>query len=157
MKTIKNISCNSKKTVKKLICSPSVKIKGQIDKNSCVTPNILILIKNEYNILNPTNKIISKTLKGIWFELQKKMNCNCSDSFDDCWYNKIKNSKIRDKIAKYIFAPTHPKSWNKNRNEWLSNFDILKVLKQYETSYTQFKFFEPTITYRSNRRQYCDG
>lgn len=133
------------KTIKnKRICSPAVKYKGVINDSSCLTPNILILIKNEYNKLKPNNKIISKTLKGIWLELQKKLNCNCESSFDDCWYNKIKNIELRDKISKYIFAPTHPKSWNKNPNEWLSNFDILKVLKQYENTYTNFKFFEPT-------------
>jgi hypothetical protein len=76
--------------------------------------------------------------------MQKKMHCDCKSSFDDCWYNKIKNTELRDKIAKYIFAPTHPKSWNKNPNEWLSNIDILKVLRQYESTYSNFKFFEPT-------------
>jgi hypothetical protein len=103
-----------------------------------------MLIKDEFNKLNPNQQIMAKSLKGIWLELQKKMNCDCATSFDDCWYNKIKNTELRDKISKYIFAPTHPKTWNKNPSEWLSNFDILKVLKQYETTYKHFKFFEPT-------------
>jgi hypothetical protein len=107
---------------------------------------MLPLIKSEFNKLAkvPKEQIFAKTPKGIWLELQKKMHCDCKSSFDDCWYNKIENFDLRDKIAKYIFAPTHPRSWNKNPNEWLSNLDILKVLRQYETSYPKFKFFEPT-------------
>lgn len=126
------------------VCSPAVKVKGVVDASTCLTPKILILIKDEFNKLTPNDQITAKTLKGIWNELVKKMHCDCASSFDDCWYNKIPNKELRDKIAKYIFAPTHPKSWNKNPNEWLSNFDILKVLKQYETTYPTFKFFEPT-------------
>lgn len=140
----KRIKYNKLKTKKKRICSPMVKKKGLINKESCLTPNILILIKKEFNKVNPpNNRINSDNIKEIWYELKKKMNCN-KNSFDDCWYNKIKNIELRNKIEKYIFAPTHPKSWNKNPNEWLSNYDILKILKQYEITYPYFKFFEPT-------------
>jgi hypothetical protein len=132
---------NSKPKTRKRVCSP-IANHNKIDENTCLTPNILTVIKTEFNKLNPNDAIIAKTSKGIWLELQKK--CDCVNTTDECWYSHIKDNALREKITKYIYAPTHPKSWNKNPNEWLSNFDILKVLKQYETTYSNFKFFEPT-------------
>jgi hypothetical protein len=144
MKTKKNVRHHKNSTKK--VCSPTAKAKGTISADTCLTPSLLPLIKDEFNKLakNEGEKIHGNTPKEIWQELQNKMRCDCKSSFDDCWFNRIKDSSMRDKIAKYIFAPTHPKSWNNNPNEWLSNFDILKVIKQYETTYQYFKFFEPT-------------
>jgi hypothetical protein len=51
---------------------------------------------------------------------------------------------IVKKLNEYFFAPYQPKEWKKNRSEWLSNFDISKVLKQYEISNKNFKVIGPT-------------
>ena len=45
----------------------------------------------------------------------------------------------------YLYRPIYPKEWKSNKNEWLSNFDILAVLKQYEAANKDFKFIGPTF------------
>ena len=42
------------------------------------------------------------------------------------------------------FAPAAPGSWARKPNEWLTNFDIQKVMRQYEDAYPCFKFIGPT-------------
>ncbi len=51
---------------------------------------------------------------------------------------------LRKQLDRFIFAPDQPPEWSKNPNEWLSNFDILGVLEQYETAYPEFEFIGPT-------------
>jgi hypothetical protein len=57
---------------------------------------------------------------------------------------QIDNPTLKNKIKDEIFAPKHPKEWQKNPNEWLSNIDIMKVLKQYEKKYPKFKLLGPS-------------
>jgi hypothetical protein len=63
---------------------------------------------------------------------------------EDCWLTEIDDQSNRKKIDEYIFAPDHPDEWNKNPNEWLSNFDIYDVLKQYMKKYPKFYSPHPT-------------
>jgi hypothetical protein len=42
------------------------------------------------------------------------------------------------------FRPRYPKSWKKNPTEWLTNFNIEHVMKQYETAYNCFTFIGPS-------------
>ena len=64
---------------------------------------------------------------------------------EDCWLRAIKDEKTRRQIKEYIFAPHHPKEWNHNPNEWLSNIDIFNVLSQYEDRYSNFEFIGPSF------------
>lgn len=50
----------------------------------------------------------------------------------------------KSKYSKYFFSPRRPKEWRKNRKTWLSNFDILAILRQYEEIHPAFKFIEPS-------------
>jgi hypothetical protein len=63
---------------------------------------------------------------------------------EDCWLNEIKDADLKKRIDRYIFAPDKPYEWKKNPNEWLSNFDIMNVLEQYEQTYDHFEFIGPT-------------
>ena len=55
------------------------------------------------------------------------------------------------------FTPYKPTEWEKNPVEWLSNFDILNVLKQYEEKYSDFKFIGPTpIDFNSTHAYRCE-
>jgi hypothetical protein len=42
------------------------------------------------------------------------------------------------------FAPLMPETWKKNPNEWLSDYDIKQVMKQYEEAYSCFEFMGPS-------------
>lgn len=149
------------KDTKNVVCSEKVSKNTRIE-NTCLTPDILILIKDEFNKINKTNKITSTDTKGIWDELNEKMKCNIHTKKKGnhvnyhCWIIQIQNKKIRDKIITYIFAPKHPKSWNTNQYEWLSNIDILEILEQYETTHKNFKLFKPTsidFDFKVNKNQ----
>ena len=52
-----------------------------------------------------------------------------------------KQSAFNEMIGRYdknIFAPQSPISWKDNITEWLSNYDILNVMSQYENKYPKF-------------------
>ena len=141
-KTKKYNKKNYNKTLKfmKMNCSPAVKNKTPI-KDSCFTPDVLNLIKNKYNQYHPSSKITTTNPKQIWFELKNRLS-TCKK--EDCWLKELKDDNIKNKLLQYVFAPYQPKSWKKNRNEWLSNFDISDVLRQYEKPYKNFKIIGPT-------------
>ena len=141
IKTSKNRKNRNGKTVrfKKMMCSPAVS-NIKIHKDSCFTPDVLKQIQDKYNENHPENKIMDRDPKKVWLELKQKLNC----LKEECWLNQIENQSMREQIKKNIFAPKHPPEWNNNPDEWLSNYDIMDVMKQYETSYSEFKFLGPT-------------
>jgi len=123
-------------------CSPAVKGKSVLE-NSCLTPDILLKIKNKYNEDHSSNPIISKDPREIWTELNNRLSAEgCKQ--EDCWLKELDDDTLRKQIDKYIFAPDMPKEWLTNPDEWLSNFDIANVLEQYEKTYPSFKFMGPT-------------
>jgi hypothetical protein len=129
------------KTYKKTKCSPAVKNKT-LNGETCFTPDILGKIKNEYNKSKPKSKQIKTTDNNeIWKELRARL-VHCKK--EKCWLNQIKSPMMKKKIKEYIFVPDQPPEWKKNPNTWLSNFDILEVLKQYEKAYPDFEFIGPT-------------
>lgn len=109
---------------------------------SCYTPQILDSIKRAYNKdHSPEEKIHATNPNDVWLELSKRLS-HCEK--EDCWLNQLKDENMRKRIDRYIFAPDQPYEWKSNPNTWLSNFDILNVLEQYEHTYPQFEFIGPT-------------
>ena len=133
-----NKNNKTNKTIKKMNCSPAVK-KTPV-KNSCLPEDILITIKNEYNTNHPENPIKTNHFTEIWNELKNRLDCKK----EDCWLKEISDTKLRKEIDEMIFAPDQPPEWKNNPDEWLSNYDIIDVLKQYEKDNKKFKFIEPT-------------
>jgi len=131
---------NKTKKFTKMNCNPAVKNKTPI-KDSCFTPDVLNLIKNTYNEYHPSSKILKTNPKDIWYDLKQRLS-TCKK--EDCWLKEIKDVNIKNKLIKNIFAPYQPTEWKKNRSAWLSNFDILDVLHQYEKSHKKFKIIGPT-------------
>jgi hypothetical protein len=70
------------------------------------------------------------------------MKINCQD--ERKWVNEIDDVKLRSQIKKQLFAPEHPPEWFKNKNEWLTNFDIDMVMEQYEMENKDFKYLGTT-------------
>lgn len=144
--TNNNVSKQSKNKTRKfrgMICSPeskNSKISGKTVPNSCYTPDILLRIRDMYNNNNPNNKIDGDDLHYIHTQLKQRITaCNS----EDCWLNQL-SDKDRKYLDGRVFAPSKPKMWKKNPNMWLSNYDILDVISQYETAYKHFKFIGPT-------------
>jgi hypothetical protein len=123
----------------KINCSPSVK-KNVINSSTCFTSDVLIKIKEAYNINHPQSKIKNTNSRKIWWELKKRLDCKK----EDCWLEQINDSNLKTSIRRHIFAPKHPPEWNSNPDEWLSNYDIEDVAKQYELSNPEFKMIGPT-------------
>lgn len=132
------------KHIKKLmVCSPhSMHLKPKHLHDTCYTPAILERIKTEYNKSHKGSDLIrAKEPTQIWKELDQRLS-HCDK--EDCWLNQIQDQELRKKIDRYIFAPDQPFEWRKNPTEWLSNYDILNVLEQYELVHKRFEFIGPT-------------
>ena len=137
-KTNRKKNNKNNKTIKKMNCSPLIK-KTPV-KNSCLPEDILMTIKKEYNENHPETPIKTNHFTEIWNELKNRLDCKK----EDCWLKEIRDTKLRKEIDEMIFAPDQPPEWKNNPDEWLSNYDIIDVLKQYEKTYKHFKFIEPT-------------
>lgn len=128
------------KTMKPMNCNPKQKNKTVKD-DSCMTDEILHKLKNSYNKEHPTTSISSTEPTAIWADLKDRMT-TCSK--EDCWLDVIKDPNEREKIDKELFAPDMPREWKSKPNTWLSNFDIMAVLEQYQESHPNFKVLGPT-------------
>jgi hypothetical protein len=77
----------------------------------------------------------------LWKAIQEHLKPFC-DNDEECWRRQEFIRKLKDiDIQAYTFKPIMPSEWKKNKNAWLSNFDIDLVLKQYERIYPEFKTF----------------
>ena len=135
----KKYKSGNAKSFKKMNCHPSVKGKT-VNKNSCFTMNILQHIKKSYNAKHPEKKITETEPDKLWNEVKSRIN-ECDK--EDCWLQSL-DSKTQKQVDALSFAPDHPPEWKDNPDEWLSNFDIFNVLKQYEETYPNFKVIGPT-------------
>ena len=125
---------------KTMNCNPIVKGKTPVP-GTCLTSDALEKLKLAYNKENPSTKILSSNPAQIWTDLKNRMTkCNR----EDCWLNVIKDPQQREELEKHLFAPHMPKEWKNKPNTWLSNYDILAVLEQYEKSHKHFKMIGPT-------------
>lgn len=114
-------------------CSPS----SSSYKFTCFNKKSLLKIAKAWNKNYPHNKIKinNKKVKEIWGQIDNRLKKKCKDEL--CWtkQNFLKNSNI-----KKSFKPLKPKSWNRNKFEWLSTTDIEDVIKQYEKKFPNFRF-----------------
>ena len=145
MPSKKNRDKHKHKNKTKKILTKSIKVSCQpsnegnrIIRGSCFTKETLELLKSEYNLNNPNNSIISDKPRTIWKLLKNRLR-TCTK--EDCLLSVITDENERDKLEKYLFVPRplYPSSWKQDENAWLNNFDIDRVLKEYEVSYPAFK------------------
>lgn len=126
-----------KRKFKKEQCAPSKK-KGIAE--SCYSNDVLYKLKNEYNKTH-RQKIKENKPKKIWHALKSQLQEECDS--ESCWV-KMLNVDMNSELKYYTFSPKKPDSWKKNKNTWLSNYDILKVMRQYEHAFPEFKFLGPS-------------
>jgi len=72
----------------------------------------------------------------LWREVDQHLNQECDS--ERCWARHLGVNE------QDYFRPTMPVEWKQNTTSWLSNHDILKVLKQYEKQYSDFVFLGPS-------------
>lgn len=66
----------------------------------------------------------------------------CKD--DVCILSKIADKSKQTYIENHAFVPKQPKEWSLNINSWLSDLEIIEVLKQYVGAYSNFEFYGPS-------------
>lgn len=120
-------------------CSPAAKV----ENGTCYSKKSLLDLIRSYNICNSKNKIIVKStasIKVLWNALNDKLKFIVKDGNDWSWTDIIKkmanDHKIKSlmtKIEHTELKPAQPADWIKNPTEWLSNYDIMHVMKQYES------------------------
>lgn len=137
--------------LKPINCNPSIK-KRLKSRPTCFTGTMIKEIRDEYNRTHE-DKIEEKKPAKIWDALRDKLK---SCKREDCWLEHIENSHLKEKFMESAFAPMHPNNWKENPSTWLTNFDILNVITQYEKAYKHFKFIGPTPIDFDERPQMYD-
>jgi hypothetical protein len=100
------------------------------------------MIRDAYNRDHSGEDVIEETDPTKLWQILNSRFVQCKK--ENCWLNELKDANLKKRIDRYIFAPEQPYEWKKNPNEWLSNFDIMNVLEQYEHTYKHFEFIGPT-------------
>ena len=108
---------------------------------TCYEDNDLIYLRDEWNRKNPSKKIVSTQKETIYQKLREYQE-QCKNEL--CWLKMVDNYEKKNSLMKNNFAILQPKNWKKNEKEWLSNYDISNVLKQYKEAYSNFDYLGPT-------------
>ena len=82
-----------------------------------------------------------KNKNKLWNNIDKKLRGTCTTEW--CWIEQEFVRKVGNKELESMFRPKMPRSWKKNKYEWLSSIDIESVMNQYEEKYSDFKFIGP--------------
>lgn len=139
------------------ICSDGSKVKGGkvVKKKDSYTCYSLSSLKKIAKAMNEERKNesgyspikVEKLSKyELWKAIQEKLKPFCDDD-EECWRRQEFIRKLKDiDIQAFTFKPHMPKEWKKNKNTWLSNYDIDLVLKQYERIYSNFKTYNASAS-----------
>ncbi len=134
------------------VCSDGSMLKGGkvIKKRESYTCYSLVSLKKIAKAMNEARKSEPGYVKikvdalskyELWKAIQSRLKPFCDDD-EECWRRQEFIKKLKDiDIQAYTFKPHMPQEWKKNKNTWLSNFDIDMVLKQYERIYPEFKTY----------------
>lgn len=121
---------------------------NRVSQFTCFSNEILDNLRNEYNKVYHDYPI-SGHIQGIalWKALRnrfEKAQLCTEKSSEKCFVKAFNDPILRKKINRYVFAPSRPLSWRKNKNDWLTNFNILHVLEQYEEAFPHFECLGPS-------------
>jgi len=137
---------NKKKYISKGECAPCSK--GKKPTKTCYSLSALNKIIKAWNSQYPDKKIEvpkskEKDIDFLWKGIQYRLSSSCGNN-EKCWKEQDFIKKLKDiEIQFYTFKPEYPKEWLKNKYSWLSTYDILYVMKQYEKLYDKFMFLGP--------------
>ena len=87
----------------------------------------------------------------------------CEDGADHCLLDKAPiNDDVKKELRKQYLRPKYPSAWEKDPDMWLDNFNIINVMKQYESAIPWFTFmgvfpidFSAPDPYRKNEVKQC--
>jgi len=87
----------------------------------------------------------------------------CKEGADQCLLDKAPlDEQVKKSLRKDYLRPRKPKTWEKDPDMWLDNYNILHVMKQYEEAVPWFRFlgvfpidFSAPDPYRKNGQVQC--
>jgi hypothetical protein len=120
-------------------CSPT----NRFNSYTCFSNKSLIKIAKAYNnslgnsvgggskITIPNEPVGDKDREKLWKEIKTRFQniAKCEDDY--CIIDTAIVKSLGDREILEEFRPEMPYEWYSNKNEWLSNFDIEAVMKQY--------------------------
>lgn len=116
-------------------------------RGTCFTRAELRAIAFMYNHAFPGSAVSARAFRSsrvLIAELRKRVP-QC-DGDDRCMLTQPwiqRHASILAGIKAHAFRPDAPASWRSNRYEWLSNIDILQVMRQYEAKHRHaFSFLD---------------
>ena len=125
--------CSPARTAKIATVSP--------DLRTCLTYKELRMIAEDYNntTRDPSRRIkITRNKSKLHEDIRTALQSYCDE--EHCWIEQDFLSGNKRRVLDDSFRPKTPKAWYKNRRTWLNTFDILNVMKQYESLYKDFWF-----------------
>lgn len=124
------------------VCSPAAAENFAKD-NTCFSKEALLRIAHAWNTEHPDNPISGlkrKSKHSIWKDIDGKMKGICKGSGNEwCWAGKLDQVQHDNKVQSHL-RPKMPTQWYKKPNTWLSNWDIQKVMRQYEDAKARFRY-----------------
>jgi hypothetical protein len=124
----------------KLNCSP--KGKNEVNEYTCYTDDDLHKLRNMWNARHSDKPITTNDSKEIWNMLKNYYANICNK--ESCWVRQMTKGTKMEKELLESFSPESPEKWKMKPNEWLSSIDIIKVMNQYERTYSCFDFIGPS-------------
>jgi len=108
-------------------CSAGTKRRG----DTCFTKQQLALMCEQLEV--PCGS--ADTKRVLWAKLNEAFSrkFGCADADEGCWGESSGTGLA-------ALAPRCPQSWKKDASTWLTNIDIMKVMKPYERRYPSFMF-----------------
>lgn len=135
----------TKDVIPQAACHPNIYHKQKpVTKDTCITEDLLKKLVSHHDIQHKDHSLRGEDkapIEVLQHIRQENTKCHKKDgnktSQDECL---LKDTGMRSNEVKQIFAPKQ--DW-KTPNEWLSNFDIEKVMDQYHQTFPEFRFFGP--------------
>jgi len=112
-------------------CNPGATRKS---RNKCLPSNIYSEISKKLGKYhNHTDE------RHLYNDIFKMVGCKTGE--EHCLLDKAPlDMNLKKKLRMQYLRPQRPKMWNSDPDMWLDNYNILSVMKQYETAYKWFKF-----------------
>jgi len=129
-------------------CSP----KNRKNSVTCYSDSSLKKMVDVYNkthnkkipIITKKDKLTESDRERLWKSLKDGLKEETPCKEDYCYLEADTVKRLNDnEIMKNTFVPEKPLEWYNVPNEWLSNYDIMDVMKQYEED-SDFIFYGPT-------------
>lgn len=129
----------------KKYCSPN----NKNNSYTCFTNQSLKKIAQSYNKrhkkqISIPSKLDDKNRGKLWKDIKSGLKQYSKCDGDHCILNTDVVKDVKDKEIVEAFRPEMPKTWLKNKNQWLSTVDIEQVMNQYTNNPDlNFEFIGP--------------